>query len=265
MKQMATKFLVVVLVLIGVSSLYPAFANAGILSDNFDGAAINAQLWWVPPFQYDEHQRCLQQGGVLKIQIDGVSTGASFGAGLGSRFDLKGDFEIVVDYNAINWPYSNGVGAGIGFFGTKSSVNGQMTRRSFGADEPQPSDQKENYVTDFMDGNYLDHAQILTPDYQGKLKMTRVGKVMTGYYWQNNTWKKLGSHDYSATGIDDWLQINLSANSSTGYNIPSGQLVHPFAHKDVEIDFDNWQVTYDQIRFYSSGGPAGGILQLLLD
>jgi hypothetical protein len=55
--------------------LYSAFADAATLSDNFDGAAINTQLWWVPPLQYDEHQRCLQQGGVLKIQIDGVSTG----------------------------------------------------------------------------------------------------------------------------------------------------------------------------------------------
>jgi hypothetical protein len=265
MKQMVSKFLAVALVLIGVFLFYPSLAHAGILSDNFDGAAINAQLWWVPPFQYDDHQRCLQQGGVLKIQIDGVSTGASFGAGLGNCLELMGDFEIVVDYNAINWPYSNGVGAGIAFFGTKSSVFGQMTRRSFGADEPQPSDQKENYVTDFMDGNDLDHAQILTPDYQGKLKLTRVGKIMTGYFWQNNTWKKLGSHDYSVTGIDDWLQINLGANSSTGYNIPGGQLVHPFAHKDVEIDFDNWQLTYDRISYQSSGVPAPAILQLLLD
>ncbi|MCX5889044.1 MAG: hypothetical protein NTY36_06280 [Deltaproteobacteria bacterium] len=263
MKQMVTKFLVVALVIIGVYALYPSPADAGTLSDNFDGAAINTQLWWVPPYHYDEHQRCLQQGGVLKIQIDGVSTGGSFGAGLGSCFDLKGDFAIVVDYNAINWPYSNGVGAGIQYMGTKSSVNGHMTRRSFGADDPPPI--KENYVTDFMDGNFLDHAQIATSDSQGKMKLTRVGKVMTGYFWQNNTWVKVGSHDYSLTGLDDWLVIGLNANSSTGYQMPDGTWVHPFAHKDVEMDFDNWRVTYDQIRYYSSGGPAPGILQLLLD
>ncbi len=44
MKQMVTKFLVVALVIIGVSPFYPAFANAGTISDNFDGAAINSSI-----------------------------------------------------------------------------------------------------------------------------------------------------------------------------------------------------------------------------
>ncbi len=203
----------------------------------------------------------------MKLQIDGASTGSNyFGAGLGTRFDLKGDFEIIVDYNLANWPYSNGVGAGISCWGTDSPNNnptGQMTRRSFGADEPPTT--KECYVADFMDGNYLDHAQIATSDSQGRMKLTRVGKVMTGYFWKNNAWQKVGFHDYSLTGLDDWLMFGLNAASVTVTTIPGGQVVHPFAGKDVEIDFDNWQVTYDQIRYGSSGGPAPGILQLLLD
>ena len=79
---------------------------------------------------------------------------------------------------------------------------------------------------------------------------------MTGYYrkyvenegWH---WEQLGSHDYTATGLDDWLFIGLNANSSTATRIPDGQLVHPFAGKDVEIDFDNLQIIFDQIDYFS--------------
>jgi hypothetical protein len=256
------KLLVVAFSITSLGSLYPSLANAGIIIENFDGPALNKQLW--NPYNYDQHQRSIQQDGVLKIQIDGASTGDEwFGAGINGMFGLKGNFEIVADYNLTNWPTSNGVRANIMFseIYNPNGKSGHVDRCSFGADEPP--NPKESYVTAFNDDLFLDVVIKSTTDISGKLKLTRVGKIITGYFWQNNAWQTIGSHDYSATGLGDWLRIGLNAHSTTVSRLPDGQLVHPFAGKDVEMVFDNLQITYDQIQ-YAPRGPAPGSLLLLL-
>ena len=256
-KNDLTKLLVVAL-LICLCTLYTSLSHAGTLTDNFDGASLDTTLWSY--YHNDDNQRCLQENGVLKIQIDGASSGPDyFGAGVGGNFLLKGNFEIVIDYQLIKWPHANGVGAGINFMGDNFDKNGQMTQRSFGADEPPTI--KENYVADFKDGEYLDHYQTATIDTTGKMKLTRVGSVMAGYFFNSvdDNWELVGSHDYAATGLDEWLEIGLNAVSVLATYTPDGQLVHPFAGQDVEIAFDNFQMTYDQIRYV----PIPGTLLLL--
>jgi len=254
-------FLIVTFLIIGVFPFYPAPGNAGSIVDNFDAVALNDRLW--ETYSDDQHQRCVQQDGVLKIQIDGASAGQGwFGAGIRSKFILKGNFEIVVDYNLTNWPTHNGVRGNIMFWEAKiNGINGHIDRCSFGADEPP--NPKENYVSCFEDDAFLDVVIKPTTDFEGKLKLTRVGKIITGYFWQNNAWQKVGSHDYTATGLEDWLGIDLNAHSSLASLNPGGQLVHPFAGLNVEIVFDNLQITYDQIKYYSNKGPSPGLLLLL--
>jgi hypothetical protein len=248
--------------LICVCTLYPFISQAGTIIDDFDGASINNQLWSI--YHTDEHQRGVQQGGVLKIQIDGVSEGIGFGAVLSSRFSLKGNFEIVVDYNLTNWPYANGVEASISFSVKDNfwTANGKMSRQSLAADESFTP--KEIYHTVFWDGALVSGGIgfIPTTDSSGRMKLTRVGQVITGYFFNqlNNGWQICGSCDYSAIGPDDWIIIGLGAHSKTSILTPEGQLIHPFAGLDVEIAFDNLQITYDQIR-YSGYVP----LFLLLD
>jgi hypothetical protein len=247
------------------ATTFSASSPAGTIIDNFDSTSFNKRLWGDQPFSTGPNQRCLQQNGVLKIQIDGVSQGEIFGAGLSSNFLLKGNFEIVLDYNLTKWPYSNGVAAGVQYMERDNfNKNGHMTRRSCGADEPP--NPKENYVADFLDGTFIDHFQTLTDHNSGRMKLTRVGKIITGYFfnYQNSTWQKVGFHDYSATGLEELLVIGLNANSSTATRIPDGTLVHPFAGQDVEIAFDNLKITYDQIEYhYPAFVPP--LLQLLED
>jgi hypothetical protein len=236
--------------LIWVGILYPSISQAGTIIENFDGASINNQLWY--GIHTDEHQRVVQQGGVVKLQIDGVSQGPGFGATLGSRFSLKGNFEIVVDYNLTNWPYANGVETGISFFVKDHflTANGKMVRTSLAADESFTP--KEIYHTVFWDGALMGDGIgfIPTMDSSGKMKLTRVGQVITGYFLnQNNAWQICGSHDYSAIGPDDWINIGLMSHSMTSIITQDGQLIHPFAGLDVEIAFDNLQITYDQIIY----------------
>lgn len=84
------------------------------------------------------------------------------------------------------------------------------------------------------------------------MKLTRVGSVMTGYFEQNGDWQVIGSHDYSATGMDEWLEMCLSAAGHTAVVVS----------QDAAIAFDNFQVTYDQIKYTVA---TVGIGLLLLD
>lgn len=246
-----TKLLVVAVFIICLGSLYPALSDAGTISDNFDGAALNYRLW--QPYHHDQHQRWLQQEGELRIQIDGASTGPEeFGAGVNSNFLLKGDFEIIVDYRFIAWPPANGVS--LGFNNDYRFKAGEFVIRRISVPQNELPDIKENYKAAFDTGSIFTIFYVPTADTNGRLKWTRVGSVMTGYFFNkaSNEWQTIGFYDYSATGIDEWMGFSLNARSNT----PG------FAGQDVEIAFDNFQATYDQIRYTALTVP---INMLLLD
>lgn len=255
-----TKLWGVTFLIICVCTLYASPSNAGTISDNFNGASINTRLW--QPFHADQHQRVAQQGGELRIQIDGASVGDDFGAGLNSKFLVKGNFEMTVDYRLITWPEANGVRMGFEGpgFSPDSYAGFMIKRKSYGADEPPTP--KEQYNADFDEGGGWYGFQVPTTDMSGKLKLTRVGSLLTGSFWQNNAWQLIGSHDYSTSpGLPEWVAISLWANSKTTGQYPNGT-VNVFAGKDVEIAYDNFQVNYDQIRYTSDPSP---IILLLLD
>lgn len=95
-----------------------------------------------------------------------------------------------------------------------------------------------------------------TADRSGKLKLTRVGAVLTGYFFNQatNAYQPIASHDYSVSGFEEWVEITLWA---------IGPPNSPTIGQDVEIAFDNFQVTYDQIKFVSF--PLGAVDLLLLN
>jgi hypothetical protein len=235
MKKIAVaKLLVVTWLLIGVCTVHssPSYAAwAGNIVDTFDGASINTRLW--TPFQYSAHQRVTQQGGELRIQND---PGSNDGAGLISKFFWKGDFEMRVDYHLITWPPANGVRLGF------EDLTFMLKRVSYGPDEQ--IDSKENYLSTFKEGSTYSWYNVPTTDDHGTLKLTRTGSVLTGYFSKDGgPWQIIGSHDYStAPELDQWVGVTLVASGAptTSY---------------VEIAFDNFQVSYDQVRFNSDLSP----------
>jgi hypothetical protein len=260
MKKSDVTKLLAVTWLICVCILHTSLSHAGTITDNFAGASINTGLW--TPFNDFQQQRVFQQDGELRIQIDGASAGGSFGAGLQSKFNLKGDFVMTVDYRLITWPNANGVRLGFEGPGTSpdDTAGVMVKRRSPGIAEPTPGEQ---YSADFKDGNTRYGFIIPDTAMNGSLKLTRVGSVLTGYFAdQPNVWQQIGSHNYSAPGLPEWAGITLWANSKTAEQLPDGSWFNKFAGQDVEIAFDNFQVTYDQIRYTSVPGPS---LLLLLD
>ncbi len=261
MKKSDLSKLLAVTWLICVCTLYTSVSHAGTISDNFYGASINTQLW--QPWSNSQDQWIRQEGGQLKIGINAASTGSMFGAGVNSNFQLKGDFEIVVDYSFTKWPDSNGVRMGLCYFG-ESAAHGMIMRIS--PDKNDTTNPQGYDSTNFIDGSYNNVSMSPTTATSGRFKLKRVGSVMAGYYFQDNAWVLRGSHDYSVTNaLPDWLVINLSAWSHTALQQPDGTYVYPFAGQDVEVAFDNLQITYDKIEYYSSPVPIPGILLLLLD
>jgi hypothetical protein len=249
----AIKFLVAVCCLIGLGALYPPPSYAvtaynGTLVDDFNGPYLNTRLWR-PFIEKSPHARIAQQGGELRIQIDGNSYGA---AGVTSKFLLKGDFDATVDYRLITWPDANGVRLGFEGPGADSDQVFLVKRISWGPyDLPNIG---EVYLAAFESGVEWYGNQAPTVDKAGSLRLTRVGNVLTGYFFNQSTsaWQQIASHDYGTSGYREWVEITLWAVGPS--NAPASQ--------DVEIAFDNFQVTYDQVRFLSDLSP---MTLLLLD
>jgi hypothetical protein len=261
-KFVFTKLLVAACCIIGIGALYapPSYAVTaynGTISDNFDGATLNTRLW--KPFQNPQTQ-WVQQGGELRLTL-GQGAGSQEGAGVKSKFSLKGDFEMTVDYRLITWPPANGVR--LGFEGPGFSADDytefMIKRVSHGSNEGSMSG-KEAFLAAFKEGADWFATEISWPiDYivqgeQGSLKLTRVGSVLTGSCSKNDApwsdpWLVIRSHDYSTpTGLPEWVAVTLWANGT-----PS---------TTVEIAFDNFQVSYDQVKFISDPSP---LTLLLLD
>jgi hypothetical protein len=242
MKKDFKKLLIVPLLIIAVGPFYTSPAAAGTVSDNFTGATVNKRLW--QPFEESQSVRLSQQGGELRIQIDGGSV--DHGAGINSKFRLKGDFDAIVDYRLISWPPANGVR--LGFEGGPNDQGFMVKRVSFGPDELP--NQGEAYFAFFSDASQWYGNQVTTTDTQGSLRLTRVGSVFTGYFKQKEgDWTKIADHTFSAPELLEWVDFALWAIGDP----PAGQ--------DVEIAFSNFQVTYDQIK-YLSAAAAGTMLLL---
>lgn len=247
-KYAVTKLLVAACCLIGICSLYPSLSYAvynGTITDNFDGASLNTRLW--APFQNPQTQ-WVQQGGELKIKI---GAGSEKGAGLNSKFRFKGDFEMRVDYRLITWPPANDVRLGFEGLGFAPDDYAEVMikRISRNPNEP-PNPGKEVYSSAFKENLTWWGNDVETEDDHGTLKLTRAGSVLTGHFSKDGgPWQLIGSHDYSTpTGLPEWAAVTLWANGR-----PT---------TDVEIAFNNFQVSYDQVRFVSDLSP---MTLLLLD
>jgi hypothetical protein len=244
-KNELTKLLVVALLIIGLGSLYTARSNAGTITDNFDGATVNTRLW--TPFQNPKTE-CGQQGGELWIKI---GAGSDEGAGVNSKFRVKGDYEMTVDYRLIIWPPVNDVR--LGFEGPGFSADDfaefMIKRISRSLNDP-PTPGKEVYSAAFKEGSTWWGNDVLTTDDHGSLKLTRIGSVLTGYFSKDGSpWQVIGSHNYSTPpGLPEWGAVMLWANGT-----PT---------TDVEIAFSNFRVTYDQIKYLSAAPAPLSLLML---
>lgn len=189
-----------------------------VLVDNFNDNAIDPSLWTAAtigaPTVDETNQR-------LEISIPANSTGVRFRAEYTSVFSVRGNFDIEVEYSLLVWPPQSGVRVGLRI-DLPGSWGGPVERVGFGESDVGEG---EVYLTHFSDGI---QGKTPTSDQSGRLRLVRSGTVLTGYYFESDSWIPINS---APTIVDD-VAVALAAWS------------HDFAFGDQEVllAFDNFIV-----------------------
>jgi hypothetical protein len=137
-----------------------------------------------------------------------------FALRLTARCHLGGDFDLQVDYTLTTWPARNGVRFGL--IAGADSV--ERTSDPVGPDN--------TYATNFS-GSIV---QTATPDKSGRMRLTRVGTTITGYYLNSGSWVTIGTATAAAGSpayviqawTDDYtfhqqaVRVNLKNLTATG-------------------------------------------------
>lgn len=190
----------------------------GPIYEDFNDNSINTNKWILS--QYGNGPSVKETNKRLEINIPYLSNGSSFGAGYETKCRLKGDFDIRVDYNLLNWPYNNGVSTGFWL----DSI-GSVERISF--------EGKEKYIV-YSASNDKIIGESETNHNSGKLRLVRRSNIVKGYYYNGSGWEFLGS----ITSTTNDIPFLIGAWSSD----------YIFADKDVKVALDNVVINYGQLK-----------------
>jgi len=87
---------------LGSTLLCGAQAGAQVLVDDFNDDHIDPDVWTV--VLYGSGAQVAEVNQELEFSMPADSSGTEFGSRLVSRFLLRGDFDIQVDFSLLQWP-----------------------------------------------------------------------------------------------------------------------------------------------------------------
>jgi hypothetical protein len=157
-------------------------------------------------------------------------TTATFGVGLVSTCQLRGDFDVQVQYTLLRWPATNGVRLGLGVGTGRLFVDLTPAIERVSASVNFPDSPGEYYLTHFEDG-VLGHTR--TSDLSGTLRLVRTDASITGLVRAGGGWTVV--HAGPVTTAD--VRVVLAAWSHDNL----------FADQDVSAAFDNVLVSAGQL------------------
>jgi len=209
-----------------------AAAVSNLVYDDFDDNQINSHLWFA--YQGEPGPVVSETNQRLEILYPPQSAGEVFGAGYVSICQLRGDFDIQVDYQLPVWPPANGVRVAL------VTVLGSVERTSFGNLPDFPGEPREVYLTNFGD-NVAGITE--TTHLSGRLRQTRSGSTVSAYYFDEGNWVLIYSADATTNdttfGLESWSHdyaftdqvVNAAFDNAL---VADGDLVCPPI--DVSID-----------------------------
>jgi hypothetical protein len=216
-----------ILVMIVSTSIADA---AGAVYDDFGNGAINSHLWTT---HLTGGSSIVENGGgiVATIPANATSPGSSFGAQLISRCELRGDFDVRVDFRLPVWPPTNGVRASLGITGTNAGgVPGvAIIERASLANGEFGGAYSEVYAFDTGAAVAIDGF-----DLEGTLRLTRVGDTITGYALSGGTWVQVGSNALGPIS-DARFVLNTFTNDAV------------FGDVNVQVIYDNVVIEVGQL------------------
>jgi hypothetical protein len=201
--------------------LSASFSQGGVITENFANNQYNEDLWWIDGMGAGVTATVANNR--LELTLPASTGGNLYMGMMNSEFSLGGDFDVQADFSLLNWPANNGAQLGL----TIDQANDfSIFRRSRGVNEGGGG---EIYFT-MIKGQM---TQVATSGTGGKLRITKVGNTMSGYYWDGTAWQLVGTGtDPSFSAI---THIGLNLNRDVSFSGPS-----------VSAAFDNVQVTYNK-------------------
>ena len=209
-----------ILTLILTLLLLPEAGLAQVVYDNFNSA--NRPRWntltdGLGPESAETNRRL-----EIELPADSIESPVSLFGGFSVSYlsvcRLQGDFDIRVSYAVLEFPALNGVRVGLGVE-ERGQFSRAVERTSFSQHDALPPG--EVYLTDF--GGV---TQVPTTDTQGKLRLTRQGNMLTGYFFDDNSgdWQSISSAAYTTNDV----LFSIAAWSQSSY----------FDDKRVKVAFD---------------------------
>ncbi|HTE20880.1 MAG TPA: hypothetical protein VK689_21150, partial [Armatimonadota bacterium] len=202
-------------------------ASAAVVSDDFNDNDLNEGLFTLGtlgtgPELEEREQR-------LEVRLPATSSGEDFFYGVTTRPLFRGDLDAQVDFQMLDYPPANGVRLGIIIQGPEGGPTA-LQRTSF-SERELSAGPREGYL--LHSGDELE--QHPSEDLAGKLRLTRVGTTVTGYFWDAATeaWVPFAS----LPGTDTNVHISLAVWSHD----------RAFADQDVRVAFDNFVVNSGQV------------------
>lgn len=208
-----------------MTSLLLTPAGAEVFVDDFDDNSIAAENWAV--VVYGSGAQIAEQNQRLEFFMPGSASGTEFGTRLVSQFEMRGDFDIRVDYQLLQWPWYNGVRIAIAMTDNLYDNYG-MERSSLSAIEPLG--EHEVYIADF--GPFV---LVPTEDLSGTLRLVRSGATQTGYFLQAGEW--IAVQTDTAPTRDITIQLHAWSHN------------YAFRDWDVRAAFDNFTVMTGELHW----------------
>ena len=204
-----------------------------ILCDDFNDGAIDPFIWSV--VESGSGASIAEVNGRLEIELAPDATNGpagEFRAQYVSNCDLRGDFDVEVEYKLLHWPPNNGARLNlrnaIPDFGQNDAA--AIVRVSFGPPSDFPGAPNESYLLATSGPTF---AIAGTTDMQGRLRVTRTGAGYSGFYFVGSDWVEVSTGSF----ITDDVHLSLSLHSNDGL----------FAGQPVRIAFDNVVVRHGEL------------------
>jgi hypothetical protein len=198
-------------------------ADAQVLVDYFNDNHIDPGLWSTEIYGYPVQM--VEQNQQLEYFVPAASAGGEYGARLVSVFQMRGDFDIQVDFSLLQWPNFNGVRSAVAL--TDSYYDDYGVERS-SLSPTDPLGAHEVYVADFGPLVIVE-----TQDLAGKLRLVRSGGAQTGYYWSAEGWVPLLTDPVTTADIK--IQLHVWSHD------------YCFQHHDIRGAFDNFTVVSGEL------------------
>jgi hypothetical protein len=230
---------VLAMLLVGVIlSISPSFA--GTIFQNFTNNSFNTKYFWLNTNTDPSLPSVAVANNRLEFTVPATSQFGAAGLQLLDDHQLTGNYDVQVDFNMLNWPANNGVQAGFVTIGYEvARVNSDFGQ---GAQDAY----MVYFAAEQVQGQPTVFHVVTTPDTSGRLRLSRTGNTISGYYLHNNAWQLIASYTNSQQGAPTSFYVG-------------GYVGNRSITQITEVAFDNLQVTNKV--FPSALAPLNLLLQ----